>query len=252
MFDTYTDIFSQRAHLYQRAMTNYPDARRAEFLAMMEPLRTGQSGFTICDMPSGGGYLSSYVPENTAYVAVEPTAAFASLFAVGKNKRIVIAETSDTPFVAGEFDAVISLAGLHHEPDKSQIFLEISRILKYDGLAIIADVAAGSQEDKFLNGYVHANSDMGHDGRFLDSSLASTVEQSGMLIISDKLIPVPWKFASSSDAARFARDLFAINTSLPEIEEALGRIVGLRDQGSVVEINWNLRRLVCQKRRVVS
>jgi SAM-dependent methyltransferase len=153
VFDTYSDIFSRRAHLYQRAMTNYPDARAAEFRAMLEPLGDAAgNGGSICDVPSGGGYLAAYLSSAAAYMAVEPTTAFASLFVPGENKRLVVAEARDMPFEDGQFDAVISLAGLHHEPDKRPVLQEICRIVKDGGMAVIADVAAGSREDAFLNG----------------------------------------------------------------------------------------------------
>ena len=247
MFDTYSDIFSRRAHLYQQAMTNYPDARDAEFGAMLEPLgETGRSS-SICDVPSGGGYLAAYLPTASSYVAVEPTTQFASLFVPGDRQEIVVAEPREMPFDSGRFDTVISLAGLHHEPDKRLVLDEICRIVKSGGTIVIADVAAGSQEDTFLNGFVDANSEMGHDGRFLDDAFADDVRGSGMSIVSDEYVSMPWRFASSADAARFATDLFGMNAPLAEVEEGLREIVGLRERDGAVEIGWHLRRFVCQK-----
>jgi hypothetical protein len=99
----------------------------------------------------------------------------------------------------------------------------------------------------FLNGFVHANSEMGHEGRFLDDSFADEVRGSGMAIVSDEHVAMPWRFASPADAARFACDLFGMNAALDRIEDGLREIVGLRERGEMVEIGWSLRRLVCQK-----
>src|SRR5205814_3213379 len=60
MFDTYAEIFEQRAADYHYAMRQSPRARDAEFQVVLEPIRHAASGL-ICDMPSGGGYLADYL-----------------------------------------------------------------------------------------------------------------------------------------------------------------------------------------------
>ena len=60
MFDSYAEIFAERGAAYHRAMAECPNARDAEFLAVLEPL-AGRGGL-LCDMPSGGGYLAARLP----------------------------------------------------------------------------------------------------------------------------------------------------------------------------------------------
>jgi len=75
MFDSYAEIFSRRAAEYHLAMTRYPEARDAEFLAVVEPLRGRDPGL-VCDIPAGGGYLAAYLPDGMRYLGVEPAKDF--------------------------------------------------------------------------------------------------------------------------------------------------------------------------------
>ena len=54
MFQTYEQIFRQRADAYQKAMELYPAARDREFQLAVEFARI-QPGEVVCDAPSGGG-----------------------------------------------------------------------------------------------------------------------------------------------------------------------------------------------------
>ena len=55
----YSEIFAQRAHQYHEAMQRDPRARDGEFLALLEDLSS--SAIDLLDVPSGGGYLSTYL-----------------------------------------------------------------------------------------------------------------------------------------------------------------------------------------------
>ncbi|HYI42363.1 MAG TPA: class I SAM-dependent methyltransferase [Sphingomicrobium sp.] len=244
MFDSYADIFSERAGLYHRAMAAFPLARRSEFEAMVSPLAGRDSG-SLCDLPSGGGYLSPYLPAGWRYTAVEPTDAFAELCRLEPGQDLVRSPLTAVPRPDASFDAVISLAGLHHEHDKLAIMREAARLLRPGGVAVIADVAAGSNEDSFLNGFVDANSQMGHHGEFLDEQFARDVEAAGFEISGDALVATPWRFDSRADAAAFATDLFGVSAGPQEVERALAATVGLEDRDDGVAVTWHLRRLVC-------
>ena len=70
MFQSYEDIFSQRADAYQKAMELCPTARDREFQLAVEAAEV-KSGETVCDSPSGGGYLRAYLPAGVhRYLAV--------------------------------------------------------------------------------------------------------------------------------------------------------------------------------------
>lgn len=244
MFDSYAEIFAERADMYHRAMATFPLARAAEFEAMLEPL--DEPGIvSVCDMPSGGGYLAPYLPAGWRYTAIEPSDAFASFCSLGDGQELICSPLTSVPRADGSFDAVISLAGLHHEQDKLSIVREMARLLRPGGRAVIADVAAGSSEGRFLNGFVDANSRLGHRGDFLGADFADLVAQSGMRIDSDEQVSTPWRFASAGDSARFATDLFGITASIEAVVEALETVIGFDEAAGDAALSWSLRRLVC-------
>ncbi|MDG1390353.1 MAG: methyltransferase domain-containing protein [Halioglobus sp.] len=71
------------------------------------------------------------------------------------------------PLADRSFDAIGSLAGLHHIANRSPVFSEWSRQLKAGGELAVADVALGSVTGDFLNGFVDCHTPQGHDGIFL-------------------------------------------------------------------------------------
>src|SRR5438132_9843195 len=105
MFDTYAEIFEQRAADYHYAMRQSPRARDAEFFAVLEPLRDKLTGL-ICDMPSGGGYLADYLLPGMDYLAVDP----ATDFFVEWHKPLqrLLAEITKVPLAAQSADSIVS------------------------------------------------------------------------------------------------------------------------------------------------
>ena len=248
MFDTYETIFAQRAENYHRAMRAYPQARAAEFEAMVAYLPSLAGGI-IFDMPAGGGYLRSYLPPRLHYVAVEPTEAFYASCPVDARARRLHAGIECVPCRDGSADAVVSLAGLHHAPDLDAVFREMRRLVAPRGLVVIADVAEGSAAAQFLNGYVDRHCSTGHDGRFLDAHTVPMLEKAGLDVIEDAVIPVPWGFATPVQAGAFCRDLFGIEgQTAGDVERALDSIVGIRADERGFSLQWTLRRIVCRAR----
>ena len=246
MFDTYSDIFSERARSYHRAMCHFPSARNAEFKAMLTPLE-GRRVRSICDLPAGGGYLASYLPADWSYTAVEPTDSFADLSVLATGQTMIRSPITAVPLADRSFDAAISLAGLHHEPDKGLVLNEVARLLRDGARAVIADVAEGSRQDLFLNGFVDANSALGHRGEFLGREFADEVARSGLTIESDETVETPWHFGSMEDAAAFATDLFGVSAPPAAVADALDTIIGCEPAGQGVVVRWSLRRIVATR-----
>lgn len=246
MYDSYAEIFSERADMYHRAMVQFPLARAAEFEAMVAPLPEAQVA-SICDLPAGGGYLAAYLPRAWRYTAVEPTDTFASLCRLEDGQELLRSTLSSVPRPDCSFDAIISLAGLHHENDKLSIVKEMARLLHPGGKAVIADVALGSREDRFLNGFVDEHSRLGHRGDFLGPDFAGVVERGGLRVESDELISTPWRFTSRDEAAGFATDLFGVTAPLEAVAQALDATIGFELGDGEVALSWTLRRLVCAR-----
>ncbi len=242
MFDTYAEIFAERATAYHAAMAECPRARDVEFGAVLEPLQ-GRTG-VLCDMPSGGGYLADYVPSGWRYIGVDPADDFIEACPKGlKRLKSTIAEVA---LDDGSVDGIVSLAGLHHEPDIARVFKEMRRLLKLGGRAVLADVAVETSPAVFLNGFVDRNNPMGHEGHFLDSQLGGLLEEAGFAITDDRLIEAPWQFDDLEQAGAFCRQLFWMPSLSPEaVAEAMDREIGFDLTSGGPRLRWMLRRIVC-------
>lgn len=243
MFDSYAEIFLQRAGEYHGAMARWPDARNAEFRAVLDPLDKAPDGL-VCDMPSGGGYLAHYLRDGLDYVGVEPADGFFD--ADNRGLRRVKSDLTDVALDDGSVDHLVSLAGLHHESDLGRVFAEMRRLVCPGGLVIIADAAAGTAPAHFLNGFVDRHNPQGHEGRFFDDRTAGLVEAAGLAIVEDELAPVPWTFDSEAEAGAFCKKLFWLPDLQPEaVAEALASEIGFTHRDGRVLLDWTLRRFIC-------
>lgn len=244
MFDTYIDIFTERARAYHMAMTTSPDARAAEFGALIEPIADAPAGL-VCDIPSGGCYLPRYLPAGMRYVGIEPVEDFVKSGSPAYD--VLKAPFDDVPLPTASVDYIVSLAGLHHETSLAPVFAEMRRLLHRGGRAVIADVQVDTPPALFLNGFVARNNPLGHDGRFLDADTVRHLEAAGLQIVSDAMVAVPWAFDGLDQAASFCGNLFGVASAGPQaILDTLASEIGFVQKGGQYLLQWMLRRIVCQ------
>jgi SAM-dependent methyltransferase len=242
MFDTYAEIFEKRATEYHYAMRQSPRARDSEFLSVLEPIRDMAPGL-VCDMPSGGGYLADYLSAGMGYLAIDPATDF--FVEWPKPLQRLQAEITSVPLADDTVDAIVSLAGLHHEPSLPLVFGEMRRLLRTGGRVVLMDVAVDTAPARFLNGFVAQNCPLGHDGRFLDDRTAPYLTAAGFNITDDRMIDVPWTFDSLDEAGDFCRNLFGMTAlGIGETAEAMEREIGFDMVEGRPRLRWVLRRLV--------
>ena len=242
MFDTYAEIFAQRASEYHFAMQQWPAARDAEFHSALEPLAAAADGL-VCDMPSGGGYLADYLRPGMDYIAIDPASGFFVEWA--KPRQRLTAEITNVPLADGSVDHIVSLAGLHHEPSLPAVFAEMRRLVKLGGRVVIEDAAVDTAPARFLNGFVAANNPMGHDGRFLDEHSAGLLEAAGFALLSTELVPVPWAFDDLDSAGEFCRHLFGMTgLDAAAVAEAMAEEIGFDMVDGRPHLRWALQRIV--------
>jgi len=248
MFQSYEKIFSKRADAYQKAMELYPDAREREFQLAVEyaDIKTGD---IVCDAPSGGGYLRSYLPDNIQrYLAVETAPDFIRHCPMSEYDQMVLSPLDNIAIENNSVDVCINLAGSHHLENKSDFFREVVRILKPGGRFVMADAETGTGVDRFLNKFVDQHNSMGHEGIFLDGQTANDITICGLKIHGDELITFPWSFESRDDMGVYCKLLFGIDIAEPEtvilgIEDILGYMPGPGE----VNMAWSLRFIVAGK-----
>lgn len=239
--DSYQDIFDLRGERYHAAMRRCPRARLEE-LALLPDAIEIRAGETLIDAPAGGGYLAGALDPDVEYIAVEPVRSFFARCPQGEKRRRVRGELKCIPLPDHCADAVVSLAGLHHEPDVPAVFSELFRILRPGGRFAMADVAIGSPPDTFLNGFVDRHSSAGHRGSFFDESVADMLGRAGLESISVERCYIGWRFDSEAEMLSFVRDLFGIDCAdETTLRDAVDKILGVRnDLSSGVIMNWQL------------
>lgn len=242
MFETYADIFNQRGQRYHQAMVDYPLARQAEFEAVLDLLDLSPH-LTLCDAPSGGGYLHNFisVPDVKLY-SVETSAAFAQETAdLGDNTTLLCKTIADLPLMSGTVDRVVSLAGLHHVDPQIDFYREAQRILVPDGILVIADVQAGSGVDRFLNSFVDQHSTMGHQGLFLGKHTLAALTACGFEIASAQMQSYTWQFPTPVAMAQYCQMLFGIDQAdTPAILDGIQTCVGYETINAGCQMNWEL------------
>lgn len=236
----YARIFDARGRAYHEAMRRWPHARDREFqqAVALADLRAGQR---VADFPSGGGYLRPYLEVPVRLVLLETSRAFLDCVEAGDGVERRFVEDGRLPLADASLDRVISVAGLHHVADKPAVFQELRRCLKPCGRLVVADVAAGSSVGRFLNEFVDAFSDEGHDGRFLDDATADELRCAGFDVRLARRIAYPWRFAGREEMVEFCRLLFGLVKASPlQIGEALEAYLGCGRRNDAWELNWEL------------
>lgn len=248
VLDTYQDIFTARGDAYHEAMTRWPAARAEELRLLVDRLAP-QPGERLVDAPAGGGYLAAHLPAGVRYVAVEAARPFFARCPEDGEHARLLCPLGKIALPDASADVVTSLAGLHHEPDVDGVLAELVRVLRPGGRLGVADVRRGSAPDRFLDGFVHAHSRLGHRGAFFDATLADRLRDAGLREVELEPVPLCWRFPDALAMVAFVRLLFGIDRATDgAIRAALESILGVEPAGAAgVALRWEL--LVATGRR---
>lgn len=239
----YEEIFTARGSRYDDAMRRNPRARDEEFTQAIHFTKIN-AGMIVADVPSGGGYLETYLPKTVNYLGHDPCASFTNHGQLTHNKPLL-----PLPWPNESVDIVISLAGIHHLNEKKSFFKELYRITKPTGRIVISDVAENSAAAKFLDGFVGSHNSTGHEGIFLDEMTFEELKETGWTINQSKHNNFHWRFANRDEMVNFCHDLFDIQKSTREktlraIEAELGTI---DFSDGTAGMNWSLLTIEASK-----
>jgi hypothetical protein len=224
----YNSIFRHRGQSYDLAMKNYPSARDKEFQSLFNrhPIKDNEK---ILDIPSLGGYLKKYCPEDTTVLSLD--------FSESINNISVVSPYEKWNILV---DRIVCLASIHHI-QKLDVFLNnLSLHIKRGGFIHLADVSLDSNISFFLDEFVGQYTSTGeHKGLYYDWNTVVFPKSLSALNISD--IKCPWIFNSITDMVNYCRLLFDLrNISDKEILEGLVKYVGYEKVNDNIFLNWHL------------
>ena len=249
--NNYLETFDARGHLYNDAMSTCPMARNAELNALLDsvPILPGQ---TIIDAPAGGGYVADAVNDklkgDIEIICVEPSQKFAS--AIQTTHTVHNCPLDAIPLPPESIDVVLSLAGLHHVPDRKSIYREWARLLKPGGYISVGDVGADTPTGEFLNTFVDRHTAEGHEGIFIEpDEFTQKLSEVGLNVKSEALIDVPWIFPNRKTLGEFCHSLFGLKgVSQETVVDALVDSVGVTIlEDTKVALQWQLQYAVAHK-----
>jgi len=230
----YAEIFKHSGTSYHKAMQRFPAARDEEFKAALSLLDLTH-GSRLLDVPAGGGYLRSYLPESIDYIGLDFSSGFATLGEIDQCSE------TNTAFNDDSIDNAVCIAALHHVENKPGFFQELNRCLRPGGQLLIGDVVANSPEADFLNGFVNDWNSLGHNGTFISLRHDTQILQEAGFSSHTTIKRYHWNFDSQTDCHHYLRLLFALdkNPTEAQLDAAISQL-GTKKTTSGFHLNWSL------------
>lgn len=237
----YEDIFQERGGAYHQAMRRWPQARRDDFVLPLQWAAL-QPGERLIDVPAGGGYLRRYLPEGCDWFGHEPCASFQD-DTTALDRRLL-----PLPWPDGFAHAAISIAGLHHLPDKLPLFRELARTLLPGGRLVLADVHADSAVARFLDDFVGRHTSTGHQGRYLDAATSAQLATAGFTVLRAEYLHYCWWFDDPAGMGAFCRLLFDMQgIGDAGVTEAIRQQLGTTERDGRIGMHWSLYGLLATR-----
>jgi SAM-dependent methyltransferase len=233
----YEAIFNHRGNAYAEAMERYPHARDEEFRGLFRHVDLAAVR-TVADVPSGSGYLATWLPPGVALDAYDPTVAFRS------HGTDVHPVSLEAPVLARhDYDLVVCLAALHHVADKAGFFAAVAEHVRPGGQVVLADIAASSKLVPFLDGFIGAHNGTGHQGMYFNPADPFDFgrDHPRLAAVEVATLPCPWRFPDRAAMTEFSALLFgAASAGAAATERAIERHVGIRATPAGAEMAWEL------------
>lgn len=206
----YNIQFKNRVDGYLYASSKYENVMANENITAVKILNP-KNNDKILHIAAVGVNIKKYLPSDIMIelIEVEQNEEFA------KAGNVDHINLTNMPYKDNTFDKVIVIANFHHMDniERSIVYKEIHRVLKYSGTFIMADVMKNSQQDHFLNEFVNMYNPNGHNGQFFDSSDLSDLSdlelfQKSGFVTEIKTMEYTWDFNSIEELNDFCYNFF--------------------------------------------
>lgn len=140
------------------------------------------------------------------------------------------------------FDAVISIAGIHHLTDQEQCdFLVATRkTLRVGGRLLMIEVTTDSPTSRFLDGFVGKHTPTGHVGNYLKDDFVGIVEQAGYQKIRRKTVVHEWLFRDQEHLYAWMTKFFGVSVPKQDLITQVACILGINKRQDCLTVNWPL------------
>lgn len=194
----------------------------------------------VCDVPSWGGYFARGVPDPRRVICLDPDPKMVNC----PGARIMMSSAMSFPIPTASVDRLVSLVGLHHQTPaiRNLFLLEVSRVMRHTGVAVVSEVIDGSPIATFLNEDVDKYSERGHKGTFFAvGGVKAALEGAGLTNVVEQTLPLMWRFDSQAQMASYCKALFAMTRATDtQVLAALHARFTIVEQGGMVCLPWSL------------
>ena len=214
-----SEFDGERAKLYEKAITEFPNARQMDIETMHRFLNP-QKGERILGFGEGNGYfcrdIAKAVGPKGYYLVTDPSKDQLENLKKRINLsqleiKVMSAEGLDVSL--GFFDKVWSFGAFHHVSNQTEAMKKIYDSLRSGGTAVICDVFQGTDLSKHFDTQVARYCNTGHEVKFLSDAFAKSLcYLAGFKDENVKIeeLPQKWVFESEHDLGRFMYYLHAM------------------------------------------
>jgi SAM-dependent methyltransferase len=232
----YEAAFGHRGGSYAAAMGRCPDARRSEFEALFRNVSLPALR-RVADIPSGGGYLDSCLPSGVKLDAYDPACAFRD------GRAVYPVDLARPRLMRGDYDLIVSLAGIHHLEDKAGFFAALADHVGSGGQIVLADVASTSRVAGFLDEFVGRHNETGHRGLYLsgDDPFDFGAGHPRIARVVVETLPTTWLFRDAGEMDAFCCLLFgAAGASAAMMDQAIRSHIGVDERDGGCRMLWEI------------